>query len=110
MKCKVLMFVAVLIAVALPVFAQTQPPPAPVPAFSMKRVSLGLSAEFVGYRPQASLTGLSSAGEIKVGLPVAYNLGKFTSLTAKVRYGATSGVTEFSGGIVLHLLARGAKP
>jgi hypothetical protein len=109
MKSKVLLFVTLLIAVALPVFAQA-PPPAPVPAFSMKRVSLGLSAEFVGYRPQASLTGLSSAGEIKVGLPVAYNLGKFTSLTAKVRYGATSGVTEFSGGIVLHLLARGDKP
>lgn len=97
---------ALLLVAAAPAAAQTED----VPAFSVKRLSLGLSAEYVMYRPASSVLGLRGDGEVKVALPVSYNLGRFSSLTAKVRVGLSSEIKEYSAGIVLHLLARGSKP
>lgn len=81
-----------------------------VPAFSVKRLSLGLSAEYVVYKPASAVFGLKREGEIKVALPIAYNLGRFSSLTGKVRYGVDTGIKEYQAGIVLHILARGGTP
>jgi hypothetical protein len=103
-------FAAVVLALlsawmALPAVAQTTS----APALSFERVSVGFRAEYVYYRPEHSLD-LDNSGEFKVGIPIAYNLGRYSSLGATARYGITSKVKELSVGITLHLLARGRKP
>lgn len=102
----VLLTALLLVASAAPSDAQTTD----VPAFSVKRLSFGLGAEYVMVRPASSVLGLRGDGEIKVSLPITYNLGRFSSLTAKVRVGLNSEIKEYSAGIVLHLLARGSRP
>ena len=101
-----------LAALALLVLVVAFPAPsqAQISAISFQRVSAGLTVEYAVYKPDFALEGLSKKGEVKVALPIAYNLGRFSSLQGKVRYGVTSKVYEYSGGITFHILARGGKP
>jgi len=79
------------------------------PLLSLQRVSVGLRGEYVAYWPEHSL-GLENSGEFKLGVPIAYNLGRYSSLGLNYRYGLTSKVKELSVGVTLHLLARGKTP
>ena len=83
---------------------------APVPAFSFQRVSLGLTVEHVWYDPPTFFAGIRGGGEVKVALPVAYNLGRYSSLQGKLRRGIESRSWEYSAGLTFHILARGGKP
>jgi len=97
------------LALAAPAAAQTPVPPK-TSFYSLQRLSAGLTIEYVAYKPELALAGIQNTGEVKVALPIAYNVGRYSSLQGKVRYGVTSKVYEYSAGVTLHVLARGGRP
>ena len=77
------------------------------PLFSFQRLSVGMGADWVTYRPEKILLSSDHRGEFRAILPISYNLGQYASLAASVSYGVTSEQKTYAVGIRIHLLARG---
>ena len=105
MRRLIVLAVAALVSLALhpsPSHAQSEG----APLISFQRVSVGVGGDFTSYRP--SLFSGTKA-EFRAVVPISYNLGTYSSLTARYTRGLSSRQNEFSAGVVFHLLARGKR-
>lgn len=105
-------FMMMLVLLILVLFTAVMPAPAAAedaPVLSLKRLSVGIGADYVAYRP-APVLGLSKSGEIHVVTVASYNLGNYFSVGGSVGYGVDSKEKFFQAGVRLHLLARGSRP
>lgn len=101
---KVLWFVALLLTLAVPVFAQEVDTR---PMFSLDRVSCAAAVRYCGFSSGSEGAGINVPlvdKEFIAGIPVAYTLTKHVKLTGSAFWGLDSHVIRWEAGLNFQLL------